>query len=111
MRSKIRSGKKSSQPGKSPKSHTKTLKNNIVFDVDVDAGEATIGVALLPSRKEAKPLGGKSIPQVIDEGGDERLTTLAGKSIKANFKARPILDPVAETIEDNFRKNVRTSGF
>ena len=124
MRSQIRPGKKSSQPNRPPKSHNKTLKNNIVFDVDLDAGEATIGVALVPSAM-GKPRGGKTRPQIIDGGGVEDIVVAPREHtdrdgvtrvspeqvVRADYEPRPILDPVAPTSEENFRKNERNSGF
>ena len=110
MRNNIRQGRKTSSPGQSPRGKTKTLKRNIYYDVDVNKGEATIGVALLPSRAHAKPLGGKKIPEIIDGGGKE-LLTLADKVTKADYEPRPILDPVAPTIEEQFRTFANESGL
>lgn len=104
IRQPIRSGKKSAAPGATPKSHTKALKKNSAFDVDVEAGEVLVGFTPFPSAV-AEGVGGATIPGALFHGGKVRIDTparavtrpdgrqrlLAPKSVIAQYEPRPAL--------------------
>jgi hypothetical protein len=104
IRQPLRSGKASAVPGATPKSHTKALKKNSAFDVDVEAGEMLAGFTTFPSAV-AEPIAGATIPGALFKGGkvridapaktitrpDGRQKLIAPKSIVADYEPRPAL--------------------
>jgi len=71
MRRLIRRGKKPSQPGQPPKSHTGLLRNSIFYIVHQDGVQ--IGPALLRGTKgDAKPVG-QNVPELLEFGGEIKI--------------------------------------
>lgn len=102
-RRRIRRRKKNSKPGQGPSNRTGRLKDGIHFEVDEAQGTVVTGVTPNATTGGATPLGGKTIPEIIDTGGAELLTGSDGKRVKADFAPRPITDPVREPAEQFFR--------
>ena len=112
IRNHIKTRKTTSRPGGAPHSKgDKRLKKNTRFEADVDNGEGVVGFTRFPSQV-ATPLGGKTVPDVINEGGRERLDQpprtilrpdgrpreIAPKPVTADYGPRPITEPHADPI-------------
>lgn len=121
MANRIRSAKKKTSKSPSPpKSKTKKLKRGVRFDVEESAGEVHVGFVKFRS-DQAEPLGGQTVPSVIDRGGRERLhqdgRTVVGpdgkerkiepRTVTAEYDERPLVDPVRKPAEDKLRELMR----
>ena len=54
--------------GKPPRYHSKLLRNMIFFYYDATRHSVIVGPTLVPTNPDVKPIG-KTIPQLLDEGG------------------------------------------
>lgn len=122
----IRSGKKSSQPGSPPHSHTGKLKNNIFFAYDGPSDSVVIG----PEKTnqvffdgDGKPASG-TVPETLEFGGSIKILEvflpsqnkwvradlrskrrLAGRKTRlrrVNIEARPFMGPALAKEVDKF---------
>lgn len=71
-RSSIRRRKRVSNPGESPTNQVGTLKRFIFFAYSEDRQSVVIGPALT-NQRNAQGYGGKTIPQILEYGGMERI--------------------------------------
>ncbi|MEM8864558.1 MAG: hypothetical protein AAGF31_03325 [Planctomycetota bacterium] len=106
QRRRIRNRKRPSKPGEGPTNRQGRLKAGIKFDVDEFEGTVVAGITPNATASGAKALAGKTIPQVIDEGGDEILTDSDGEKFMAHFEPRPITDPVRPAAEQFFQDQI-----
>ena len=108
----MRYRKRASEPGEPPTSwrgsagNSGALRRLIEFGYDRNAHTLVVGPQLIKS--PTIPLGGKSVPQLLDEGGSAMLRKLGGKSVLANFDARPFRQPAAEKGINKFRELLAT---
>ncbi|MEN0109127.1 MAG: hypothetical protein AAF805_00245 [Planctomycetota bacterium] len=139
MARRIRRRKKKNAPaGQAPFGKTGALKRNVRFHVDERRGRAAIYFVSFRSAA-ATPLGGKSVPKVIDEGGRARLhqrertvtrverggrnadgtfapstvreKRLAPRSVTARFAPRPVTDPVRPTAQAKLEEFARSEAL
>lgn len=91
----IRTRKGASKPGMPPSSHTGLLRKWIMFFFDASKQSVIIGPTKLQSQRRTKagnPTSGKTIPQVLEEGGDV-LVADGKKFRRATVQPRPFMGP------------------
>ncbi len=84
----IRKRKAISVPGQPPSSHVGLLRNMIYFGYDPSRRSVVIGPTPLHGTAEAPPL--------LEYGGRARIKGRRGKSVSANYRARPFMGPAFE---------------
>lgn len=105
----IRTRKKKSKPGQGPTNQTRRLKSGVKFTVDELEGTVVAGITPNTGKSNSTPLGGKTIPQLIDQGGKSRVVDpFTGKTSIVDYGPRPITDPVRPKAEEFFRKKIET---
>ena len=99
--------RKSSRPGEPPRTIVGTIKKLLFFGMAPNKKAVVIG-----PKKQSPPsghhlFGKESIPQLLDEGGREKLLLPDGKRTTADYLPRPFTDPVRPTITEKFRDLLR----
>lgn len=100
--------KKSSSPGESPRGKVGTLRKQTAFALDTVTDTVVIGVIPLKTKGQGKLLTSASVPQLLEEGGRERLTFKSGVKENATYLPRPYLGPTQPLAEEAFRNNIET---
>lgn len=101
-----------SKPGKPPNAHRDhggndgTLRRLIEFGYDVDKKELVVG----PHRIDSPtiPLEGKTVPQLLNEGGSAFIRSYGGKSVLAEFAPRPYVEPTLTKAMTKLADLIRT---
>ena len=89
-----------SKPGKPPHAHRDhngnvgTLRRLIEFGYDQAEKSLVAGPHKIDS--PTIPLGGKTVPQLHNEGGSAFINTFGGKSVLADFAPRPFVEPAKQ---------------
>jgi len=98
-RTSIRKSKKTSLPGKPPRSHSGLLKKGIMFSYDAARKSVIIGPELIPSARRARP--DTTVPNVLEYGGG--VTFMRRKRVKrVRIAPRPFMRPA---MQKEFRIN------
>ncbi len=111
MQRSMRYSKKPSKPGQPPRSirdyngNAGALRRLIEFGYDKNDKTLVIGPQLISS--PTLPLGGKTVPQLLNEGGTAFVKNF-GNRIPATFKARPFVQPAVEKGITKFRDLLAT---
>lgn len=91
---------RASAPGKPPHSHNDgygnagALKRLVEFGWDDRVKSLVCGPQLITS--PTVPLGGKTVPQLLNEGGKAFIKGFGGESVMGHFRPRPFVEPTAE---------------
>lgn len=107
MQRSMRYRSKSSKPGQPPtswrsdKGHAGSLRKLIEFGYDKDDHTLVVGPQLITS--PTLPLGGKTVPQLLNEGGGAFIRGFGGQKVFAEFKPRPFVQPAVEKGLTKFR--------
>ena len=107
-----RAGTKTSQPGKSPRYHTRLLKDNIFFWYDPRRKRVDIGPIKF-KRSTVKPFRVKTGAALLEVGGKARLIVRARpgqakQRYKATYRKRPYMKPAQAVGIAEMRKLMRT---
>lgn len=108
----LRHKKGASKPGQPPHSHrdiggnTGALRRLIEFGYDTEKKELVVGPHRIDS--PTKPLGGKTVPQLLNEGGEAFVYKLGGGSVLAHFEARPFVEPALKKTITKLAELIRT---
>ncbi len=101
-----------SKPGKPPNAHRDyngnagKLRALVEFGYDHDEKALVVGPHKIDS--PTKPRGGKTVPQLHNEGGSAFIRTFGGGSVLADFAPRPYIEPVREKAFTKLANLIRT---
>ncbi len=106
MKRGMRKRKKVSDPGEFPSSHAGHLRNLIFFGYDAAKKSVVIGPTLFKDK-----VGGKTIPQLINEGGNAAIDVTDRKTGKktrrsVTYRPRPFVALTAKVAIPKFRENM-----
>lgn len=76
-----------SKPGEPPYAREGSLKRLIYFGFDPAGPSVVVGPMRFATR--TRPGGGKSVPELLNEGGVAKLAMPGGETVSATFKPRP----------------------
>ena len=112
MQRSMRYRKKASKPGQPPTSrrdysgNAGMLRSLIEFGYDRTDHMLVVGPQKIQS--PTLPLGGKSVPQLLDQGGAAYVYQLGGKRTLAHYEPRPFVQPAVEKGLTKFRELLST---
>lgn len=112
MQRSMRHRSRPSKPGEAPTSWRRekggagALRALTEFGYDKDDHTLVIGPQLITS--PTLPLGGKTVPQLLDEGGGAFIRGFGGQKTFAEFKPRPFRQPAADKGITKFRDLLAT---
>lgn len=95
-----------SEPGKPPNVHKGTLRALIEFGYEKEDKALVVGPHKIGS--PTLPLGGKSVPQLLNEGGQARFRN---SGVVATYPARPFVQPAMAKGIKKFRELIATVPF
>lgn len=112
MQRSMRNRKRSSKPGEPPTSWRRekggqgALRALTEFGYDKDDHKLVIGPQLITST--TTPLGGKTVPQLLNEGGGAFIRKFGGGRVMATYEPRPFVQPAVDKGIDKFRDLLKT---
>lgn len=101
-----------SKPGKPPHAHrddngnTGTLRRLIEFGYDQAEKSLVVGPHKIDS--PTIPMGGKTVPQLHNEGGTAFIDTFGGGKVLAEFAPRPFVEPARQKAFDKLAQLVKS---
>lgn len=87
----IRRRRAVSRPGSPPSSHVGTLRDNIFFSYDTASKSVVVGPALTATARRAQPLGGSTVPSLLEVGGEAKRGTRG-----LLYRPRPYMGPALD---------------
>ena len=105
---KTRQAKLHSSPGEAPFRQTGLLHDRVFFGVDNDTDSVVVGPQYVKTKGAGDLLGKASVPQLLEEGGAERLQMPGGKFVTAQYEPRPFIEPSRPAVEDKFAEFIES---
>ena len=108
----MRNRKGASKPGQPPHSHKDyagnagKLRSLIEFGYDTEKKELVVGPHKITS--STRPQGGKTVPQLLNEGGEAFVYKLGGGSVLKHFEPRPFVEPALKKTITKLADLIRT---
>jgi hypothetical protein len=101
MRRSMRYSKKISEPGKPPhaRRNNPQLREKTFFGYETSTDTLVVGPTIY--RSKTKPASGKTVPQLLNEGGRADVVTPRGV-VKADYRPRPFVAPAQEIGNEKF---------
>ena len=109
MQRSMRKRKGPSKPGSPPNAHIGTLRALTEFGYDAQDKSLVVGPHKIDS--PTIPVGGGTVAELLNQGGDALVYALGGRSVKAHFSPRPFTDPALDKGITKFRDELATVPF
>jgi hypothetical protein len=99
--------RKSSEPGKPPRSRQGGLRENIYFGLD----EVTESVVIAPLRFQSQPklIGAASVPELLEGGGGEMSERKDGTVSISEYAPRPFVAPQQQPAEQKLAQEIEST--